>query len=76
MGPVNNYKSMAYIGNIAEFIKYKLKNITKGYEVYNYVDKPDLNMNQLMAEIEKRLRKKVSIRAFALSTGHVRRILL
>lgn len=49
---------MVYIGNIAEFIKYKLKNITKGYEVYNYVDKPDLNMNQLMAEIEKRLRKK------------------
>ncbi|ECH5183398.1 UDP-N-acetylglucosamine 4-epimerase, partial [Salmonella enterica] len=39
---------MAYIGNIAEFIKYKLKNITKSYEVYNYVDKPDLNMNQLM----------------------------
>ncbi|EJG2830010.1 UDP-N-acetylglucosamine 4-epimerase, partial [Salmonella enterica subsp. enterica serovar Johannesburg] len=26
---------MAYIGNIAEFIKYKLKNITKSYEVYN-----------------------------------------
>ncbi|EBF9419236.1 UDP-N-acetylglucosamine 4-epimerase, partial [Salmonella enterica subsp. enterica serovar Johannesburg] len=24
---------MAYIGNIAEFIKYKLKNITKSYEV-------------------------------------------
>ncbi len=67
---------MAYIGNIAEFIKYKLKNITKSYEVYNYVDKPDLNMNQLMAEIEKRLREKVFIRAFVLSTGHVRRILL
>lgn len=53
VGRVNNYKSMDYIGNIAEFIKYKLKNITQCYEVYNYVDKPYLNMNQLMAEIEK-----------------------
>lgn len=59
VGPGTNYKSMAYVGNIVEFIKYKLKNITGGYEVYNYVDKPDLNMNQLVSEVEKSLGKKI-----------------
>lgn len=59
VGAGTNYKSMAYIGNIVEFIKYKLSNVAAGYEVYNYVDKPDLNMNQLVAEVEKSLNQKI-----------------
>ncbi|WP_395490616.1 NAD-dependent epimerase/dehydratase family protein [Cedecea davisae] len=59
VGAGNNYKSMAYVGNIVEFIKYKLANVQVGYEVYNYVDKPDLNMNQLVSEVEKSLNKKI-----------------
>lgn len=59
VGAGTNYKSMAYVGNIVEFIKYKMANITEGYQVYNYVDKPDLNMNQLVAEVEKSLSKKI-----------------
>lgn len=59
VGAGNNYKSMAYVGNIVEMIKYKLSNVTKGYEVYNYVDKPDLNMNQLVREVESSLGKKI-----------------
>lgn len=59
VGKGNNYKSMAYVGNIVEFIKYKLANVHVGYEVYNYVDKPDLNMNQLVSEVEKSLNKKI-----------------
>ncbi|UCQ16839.1 NAD-dependent epimerase/dehydratase family protein [Edwardsiella tarda] len=59
VGSGTNYKSMAYVGNIVEFIKYKLNDKNKGYEVYNYVDKPDLNMNQLVAEVEKSLNKKI-----------------
>lgn len=58
VGAGTNYKSMAYVGNIVEFIKYKLKNVAAGYEVYNYVDKPDLNMNQLVAEVEQSLNKR------------------
>lgn len=54
-----NYKSMAYVGNIVEFIKFKLQNVNPGYEIYNYVDKPDLNMNQLVSEVEKSLSKKI-----------------
>ncbi|WP_105660898.1 NAD-dependent epimerase/dehydratase family protein [Cronobacter dublinensis] len=59
VGAGNNYKSMAYVGNIVEFITWKLKNVAPGYQVYNYVDKPDLNMNQLVAEVEKSLDKKI-----------------
>ncbi|AWH89650.1 NAD-dependent epimerase/dehydratase family protein [Limnobaculum parvum] len=59
IGDGNNYKSMAYVGNVVEFIKYRLENLSQGYEVYNYVDKPDLSMNQLVAEVEKSLGKKI-----------------
>ncbi|VDZ89731.1 Uncharacterised protein [Lelliottia amnigena] len=50
---------MAYVGNIVDFIKFRLINIKPGYDVYNYVDKPDLNMNQLVSEVEKSLNKKI-----------------
>ncbi|MEP8853003.1 NAD-dependent epimerase/dehydratase family protein [Enterobacter hormaechei] len=59
VGAGTNYKSMAYVGNIVEFIKFKLTNVRPGYDVYNYVDKPDLNMNQLVSEVEKSLSKKI-----------------
>ena len=59
VGSGNNYKSMAYVGNIVSFIEYKLNNLSAGYEVYNYVDKPDLCMNELVAEVETSLNKKI-----------------
>lgn len=54
-----NYKSMAYVGNIAAFIKFHLKNVKPGYQVFNYIDKPDSNMNELVAQVEKSLNKKI-----------------
>lgn len=74
VGPGTNYKSMAYVGNIVEFIKFKLKNVTAGYEVYNYVDKPDLNMNQLVAEVEQSLGKN-TIDAPSISIRYAGRLL-
>lgn len=59
VGAGKNYKSMAYVGNIVEFIKFRLSNVQPGYCVYNYVDKPDLNMNQLVTEVENSLNKKI-----------------
>jgi len=59
VGKGTNYKSMAYVGNIVEFIKFRLANVAPGYDVFNYVDKPDLNMNQLVSEVEKSLDKKI-----------------
>lgn len=59
VGKGQNYKSMAYVGNIAAFIKYHLENIKPGYQVFNYIDKPDLNMNELVAQVEKSLNKSI-----------------
>lgn len=54
-----NKKSMAYVGNIVALILFMSKRNKLGYEVYNYADKPDLNMNELIAQIGKSLNKKI-----------------
>lgn len=54
-----NYKSMAYVGNIAALLKYFIENNNPGYHVYNYVDKPDFNMNDLVNQVENSLMKKL-----------------
>lgn len=59
VGEGTNYKSMAYVGNVAAFIKYQLGNDKSGYHLYNYTDKGDLNMNDLVAQVEKSLNNKV-----------------
>lgn len=51
IGDGQNHKSMAYVGNIAAFMKYKMEIGFSGVEIFNYVDKPDFNMNTLVAEI-------------------------
>lgn len=44
---------------MVEFIKYHLQHIKTGYQVFNYIDKPDLNMNELVAQVEESLEKKL-----------------
>ncbi|WP_010182466.1 NAD-dependent epimerase/dehydratase family protein [Aquimarina agarilytica] len=53
-----NKKSMAYVGNVVAFIKKAINNNAKGYKVYNYVDNPDLTMNELVSQVHKSLNKK------------------
>ena len=53
-----NKKSMAYIGNIASFLKNKLELKEKGYEIYNYADKPDFNMKDLILLVNKKMNLK------------------
>jgi nucleoside-diphosphate-sugar epimerase len=59
VGKGTNYKSMAYVGNVAAFIKYQLENLKPGYQVYNYIDKPDMDMNDLVLVVEKSLNKRI-----------------
>lgn len=59
IGKGANYKSMAYVGNVASFIKFQLQNIHPGYQVFNYVDTPDFNMNELVSQVEKSLNIKI-----------------
>lgn len=49
-----NKKSMAYVGNIASLIKFKLINNQNKLSIYNYSDKPDLNMLELVSFIENK----------------------
>ncbi len=60
VGKGTNFKSMAYVGNIAAFLKYNMHNYVPGYRVYNYVDKPDLSMNQLVSQVERSLNRSLS----------------
>ena len=53
IGPGRNYKSMAYV-IFAAFLKHLLDHPKVGYRLYNYVDKPDFNMNDLVQLVNKR----------------------
>lgn len=59
VGNGNNKKSMAYVGNIVAFVKYMIDNVREGYNVFNYIDKPDFTMNELVEHIEKVLNKHI-----------------
>ena len=54
IGHGKNVKSMAYVENVAAFLQFSL-DITGGYHVYNYVDKPDLDMNHLVQTVRGQL---------------------
>ena len=48
-GGGKNIKSMAYVENVAAFLGYASK-FESGYHVYNYIDKPDFDMNYLVSK--------------------------
>ena len=49
-----NRKSMAYVENVAAFLEHSLS-FKPGIHIYNYIDKPDFTMNQLVAHVNKLL---------------------
>jgi nucleoside-diphosphate-sugar epimerase len=56
VGNGENVKSMAYVENVAAFIEYNLNN-GLGEHLYNYIDKPDFDMNTLVIEVNQILGK-------------------
>ena len=59
VGKGDNVKSMAYVGNVVAFVKFMIDNVTTDYNVFNYIDKPDTNMNDLVTLVEKVLKKSI-----------------
>lgn len=59
IGKGENKKSMAYVGNAVVFTKYLIENVTTGYNVFNYTDKPDFTMNELIDHVSKVLNKHI-----------------
>jgi nucleoside-diphosphate-sugar epimerase len=53
-GDGKNRKSMAYVENVAAFLEYSLS-FAPGVHIYNYIDKPDLDMNTLISEARNTL---------------------
>lgn len=69
VGNGNNKKSMAYVGNIVAFIKFLIENKTVGYNVYNYIDKPDFTMNELVDHVSKVLKRHIPATHFPFWLG-------
>ena len=60
VGKGENKKSMAYIGNIVAFLEACIVTEQK-YGVYNYVDTPDLTMNELVSQVRTKLKGKSGV---------------
>lgn len=62
-GNGKNKKSMAYVENVAAFLEYSLS-FKPGLHIYNYIDKPDFDMNTLVFGARKTLfgKKNVGLR--------------
>ena len=52
VGSGENRKSMAYVENVAAFIEYSLT-FKPGVHIYNFIDKPDFTMNQLVGSVKR-----------------------
>jgi nucleoside-diphosphate-sugar epimerase len=59
-GDGTNKKSMAYVENVVAFIEYSLS-FQPGIHIYNYIDKPDFDMNTLISGTRKTLFGKTNI---------------
>ncbi len=60
VGKSENKKSMAYIGNIVAFLETCIISDHK-YGMYNYVDTPDLTMNELVSQVRAKLKGKTGV---------------
>lgn len=59
IGSGNNQKSMSYIGNIIAFLEFMLLEKQSGYNIYNYVDKPDFTTNDIVKHTGAVLGKRI-----------------
>lgn len=57
VGSGANRKSMAYVENVADFLLHILS-LGSGTHIFNYVDGPDLDMNTLVALINRSLNRR------------------
>ena len=60
VGRGTNKKSMAYIGNIVAFLDTCVVTQQK-YGVFNYVDTPDLTMNELVSQVREKMKKSTGV---------------
>ena len=59
-GNGKNRKSMAYVENVSAFLEHSLS-FEPGLHIYNYIDKPDFDMNTLISGARKTLFGKTNV---------------
>lgn len=74
-GDGTNRKSMAYVENVVAFLEYSLS-FKPGLHIYNYIDKPDLDMNTLISTARQTLfgKRNVGLRlpsSLGVAIGHI-----
>jgi len=62
VGSGTNRKSIAYVENVAAFIEFAMS-FGPGVHVFNYVDKPDFTMNELVSTVRNLVGKPAITRA-------------
>jgi nucleoside-diphosphate-sugar epimerase len=55
VGRGDNRKSMAYVGNLASFLRQCIEQPPPGYSLFNYADKPDFRMNDLVGLVRSEM---------------------
>lgn len=60
VGNGENRKSMAYVGNVAEYLLHTAVTL-KGSLLVNYVDKPDLTMDELVIKVRTALGRRPTV---------------
>ena len=75
VGSGKNVKSMAYVGNLAEFLIHMLS-LGPGIHIFNYVDGPDFDTNTLVEHVTRCLGKPASAnfripKSLALAGGYM-----
>ena len=54
VGNGRSRKSMAYVGNVVSFLEFTLS-FGAGYHLFNYIDKPDFDMNSLLSLVNDKI---------------------
>ena len=60
IGNGKNKKSMAYVKNLSAFLTHCIE-FDENYSTYNYIDKPDFSMNELVISVKTNLKDNSSI---------------
>jgi nucleoside-diphosphate-sugar epimerase len=60
VGNGKNHKSIAYVENVAAFLNY-VRKFETGEQTFNYIDKPDFDMNTLVSQIKSIMGQKSSL---------------
>ena len=60
VGNGRNRKSMAYVENVAAFLEHAMS-FKPGVHIYNYIDKPDFTMNDLVGTVNRLMGKSEKV---------------